>query len=1228
MKTVKKFISIITVAIMLFGIFVQNSPPTSVYAEEPSKPPAISNAAKRLEAGKTGKKVYLELDYIRVKGGKHIYKKDKGFVDVDDNPIYYESGSYKYKSDNTVVPDNKIPKMKKGDELDISYKWDIKNISGIKTGDYFRFKLPKTDELKYLGRTDGILKNNSDPTNTIGKIGDFYIHDNYVWMVLSNPKVLKSPIKDGTFNFYGKVEKDNTGIDIKVDETSSITIPTPNNPPSGPPPVTPPGTPPNMGKTEDDYVKFFKWGKSSGAAGSKRLEWGINVNKEQLKEMIAGGPVTPRTDLVLEDTIPKGLKFDKEKIRVESLIYVPKDSDTTKMSKDVISYPRLAETSHNSSSFIHAKPIDVLEQNPGESYDDFKQRVIATAKTPAYGLNTSSLNKFALGIYEHPDGKSTMIFPWGDSPGNGLKYYDVYGGKTVFENHIDSRKTYNATTNKYWITQDQADRIKDVYGENGPTNGKILQFNVFYETIVDDDADATQKFKNEAKITYSNTNTQTDSASAYYYSASGGAGLSFKDIEVEKTWAGYSPSDTHNPVTVRLYSNGEDTGKTIALNSSNNWKGKFENLFIYENGEIINYTVKEELTGNEDFEVSYDYTTPDKVKITNTNKTTAKIKVKAEKKWLGTNAWKTGKSGENIQVKVFDKDDPSKQAKDTFTLNQGNNWKGESTDLDKYKLDNGVYKLIDYGIEEIAPPNADFKPKIIQNQNKDFTIKNIQLKKIVVKKEWDPNAAPDWTGKMKDTAKVKIILSDGTTETSKIVDKNSNWTAEFIDLPVCDDEGNIINYTVKEKVIYEDGTEEDFVPKSVSKEDSETTTDFTIVNTVPSTTKATLTVNKKITGEGANPQDVFKFKANFYKENSPDEEDENAEYDYIKSDGTENKIRNNGEFELKGNEHITIKDLPNNIKYKLQEIDYGRYTPKDGVIRENTITTSSRLFYEETFVNERTTPGQLRIEKQVTGSGGDRTKKFRFVVTIGTDPNKEYDYTGSLTGKIKSGEAIELSHGQYVEIKGIEAGETYKVTEDNYSSDGYSTRVDGENKREKEGTIKSDLTESAVFVNNRNGGEEPPPDKPDKPNDNPPPDKPKEDPKTPPDKPKEDPKTPPTKPKEDPKTPPDKPNDNPPPETPPTPSIPSYPRDNPPDPNDPNSPESIVVVDENGVPLGTYTKRTNPDGTVEYVDEDGVPLGGVLVKTGNEFPENALIITSMVSLLGLVILRRYRRKDR
>ena len=66
---------------------------------------------------------------------------------------------------------------------------------------------------------------------------------------------------------------------------------------------------------------------------------------------------------------------------------------------------------------------------------------------------------------------------------------------------------------------------------------------------------------------------------------------------------------------------------------------------------------------------------------------------------------------------------------------------------------------------------------------------------------------------------------------------------------------------------------------------------------------------------------------------------------------------------------------------------------------------------------------------------------------------------------------------------------------------------------------------------------------------------------------------------------------NPTPDDNPNPEIPTYTLDNVPDPNDPDSSYEIIVIDDDGYPLGHFVKKTKPDKKKEYVlKDDGTPL--------------------------------------
>lgn len=81
-------------------------------------------------------------------------------------------------------------------------------------------------------------------------------------------------------------------------------------------------------------------------------------------------------------------------------------------------------------------------------------------------------------------------------------------------------------------------------------------------------------------------------------------------IPVEKVWEDDGNRENLRPtsVTVRLYADGKDTGKSVVLTEANGWKGRFDALPKYDAGKRITYTVKEERVAHYDSSVSGDQT--------------------------------------------------------------------------------------------------------------------------------------------------------------------------------------------------------------------------------------------------------------------------------------------------------------------------------------------------------------------------------------------------------------------------------------------------------------------------------------------------------------------------------------------------------------------------------------------------------------------------------------------
>lgn len=70
----------------------------------------------------------------------------------------------------------------------------------------------------------------------------------------------------------------------------------------------------------------------------------------------------------------------------------------------------------------------------------------------------------------------------------------------------------------------------------------------------------------------------------------------YTEVLVKKVWNDKNDKYDKRPdsVTVKLYADGKDTGKTLKLNKKNKWQGGFYNLSPKESGKEIKYTVKED----------------------------------------------------------------------------------------------------------------------------------------------------------------------------------------------------------------------------------------------------------------------------------------------------------------------------------------------------------------------------------------------------------------------------------------------------------------------------------------------------------------------------------------------------------------------------------------------------------------------------------------------------------
>ena len=287
-------------------------------------------------------------------------------------------------------------------------------------------------------------------------------------------------------------------------------------------------------------------------------------------------------------------------------------------------------------------------------------------------------------------------------------------------------------------------------------------------------------------------------------------------VKATKQWVGPIGS----AVTVHLYADDVDTGKTVTLNAANNWEDSFANLRKYKPGTTteIKYTVKEDAIANYNGVVSGDMATGFTITNTNTEKTTVKV----TKTWVGTPA-------ASVDVKLL----ADGAEKETVTLTATDNWTHTFTNLDKYAADG--HEIV-YTVDET--PVAGYTKDISGTAATGFTIKNTNTETINIP------VTKTWVGTAGTSATIKL-LADGAEKETVTLTAADNWTHTFSNLPKFDTtDGHEIVYTVDEVD----------VPNYTKGISGTAATGFTVTNTI--TGKVSVPVTKVWVGPQASSAKV------------------------------------------------------------------------------------------------------------------------------------------------------------------------------------------------------------------------------------------------------------------------------------------------------------------------------------------------------------------------------------
>lgn len=264
-------------------------------------------------------------------------------------------------------------------------------------------------------------------------------------------------------------------------------------------------------------------------------------------------------------------------------------------------------------------------------------------------------------------------------------------------------------------------------------------------------------------------------------------------IAVKKVWDDADDQDGIRPEKITLYlMNGEKVAATVELSDDNEWKAVFtgDNLYVNENGEKIEYTIKEVEVEGYESEVSGDVT--EGFVVTNTHEPEVIESIRVTKEWKD-NDDQDGIRPDEIIVNLL----ANGQLEGRASLNANNEWTASFENLPKYADGEEIV----YTVEEVEVKG--YESEVNGDVTEGFVVTNTHEPETVEKtvtKVWDDDNNKD--GVRPESIEAIVYDADGKEVAKLTLTAANEWKAS-VELPKYKD-GKEIVYTVKEATTLKD----------------------------------------------------------------------------------------------------------------------------------------------------------------------------------------------------------------------------------------------------------------------------------------------------------------------------------------------------------------------------------------------------------------------------------------